>query len=76
MLFRSITSLRRGAVPETLAIKDPREEKDRISLVNELTQIALDPESLDFLISIGSLLSPELQGKLIQFLKQNQDVFA
>ena len=47
-----------------------------MSPVKELTQIALDPESPDCLVNIRSLLSPELQGKLIQFFKQNQDVFA
>ena len=57
-------------------MEDPREEKDIMSLVKELTQIALDPKFPDRLVSIGSLLSPELQGRLIPFLKQNQDVFA
>ena len=47
-----------------------------MSSVEELTQIALDPESPDRLVSIESLLISELQGKLIHFLKQNQDVFA
>ena len=61
---------------KTLTIEDPREEIDEISPVKELTQVALNPGSPDHLVSIGSLLSPELQGKLVQFLQQNQDVFA
>ena len=42
-----VTSLRNDAVSETLAIEDLREEKDRMSLVEELTQIILDPEHPD-----------------------------
>ena len=64
-----VTSLRRGAVPEALTIEDPREEKDRVSPVKELTQVALDHGSPNCLVSIGSLLNPKLQGKLIQFLQ-------
>ena len=44
-----ITSLRRGTVSEALTIEDPREEKDGMSPVEELTQVALglgSPQSL------------------------------
>ena len=37
-----VTSLHRGTVPETLTIEVPREEKDGMSPVEELTQVALD----------------------------------
>ena len=60
-----VTSLRKGIVPEALTIEDPREERDGMSPVEELTQVALDPRSPDRLVSIGSLLNSELQGKLI-----------
>ena len=55
-----VTSLRRGAVPKALTIEDPRGEKDGMSLVEELTQVALDPRSPDRLINIGSLLNSKL----------------
>ena len=63
-----VTSLRNGTMLEALTIEDPREEKDGMSPVEELTQVALDPGSSDRLVSIGSLLNPKLQGKLIHFL--------
>ena len=55
-----ITSLRRGTVPEALTIEDPREEKDGMSPIEELTQVALNPGSPDRLVSIGSLLNLKL----------------
>ena len=64
-----LTSLNRGAVPEALTIEDLREEKDKMSPVEELTQVDLDPGSPNCLVSIRSLLDSELQGKLIQFLQ-------
>ena len=64
-----VTSLYKDAVSETLAIEDLREEKDWMSPVEELTQIILNPEHSDRLVSIGSLLEPGLQGKLIQFCR-------
>ena len=70
-----VTYLCKGALPETLAVEDPNEEKDGMSPIEELTQIALNPKSPDHFVSIRSLLSPKLQGILVQ-LKQNQDVFA
>ena len=63
-----VTSLHRGTVPKALTVEDPREEKDGMSLVEEHIQVALDPGSPDRLVSIGSLLNPKLQRKLIQFL--------
>ena len=39
-----------------LAVEYPREEKDGMSPVEELTQIALDSKSPDRLVSIRSLL--------------------
>ena len=44
--------------------------------VEELTQIVLDPQEPNRVISIGSLLEPNLQAELARFLWQNQDVFA
>ena len=62
-----VTSLYREAVPEIMTVEDPREKKDGMSPVEELTQVALSPRFLDHLVSIGSLLNPELQVKLVQF---------
>ena len=63
---------------ETLNVEemDPRGEKEGMSLVEELTQIILDPERPDQFISVSSLLEPEPLAKLTRFLRQNQDVFA
>ena len=55
---------------------DPREEKNRASPVQELTQITLDPYTPNRVVSIGSLLEPELRGELARFLRQNEDIFA
>ena len=54
---------------------DLRGEKG-VSLVEELVQIVLDLHDPDRVVSIGSLLEPDLQTDLIRFLRQNQDVFA
>ena len=53
----------------------------RVEALNvELTQIAMDVELPDQFVSVSSLLELELeldlQERLIQFLKQNQDIFA
>ena len=63
---------------EALNVKemDPREEEQgRMSSIEELTKIILDPEHPDQFVNVGSLLEPKLQEKLIQFLRKNQDVF-
>ena len=70
------TSLHGEIRLETLTIEDSRDEKDGMSPVEDIVQIVLDPDFPDRLVGIGSLLSPELQEKLVQFLRENQDVFA
>ena len=54
---------------------DPRKEKDGVSPIEELTQVTLDPHIPDWIVSIGSLLKPELHKEMIQFLIKNQDIF-
>ena len=73
-----VTFLHRDAIPETLTIEeiDLRGQKDRTCPVEELIQIVMDLERPDRSVSIGSLLEPELRGKLTQFLRQNNDIFA
>ena len=39
---------------------DPMGEKEGMSLVEELTQIVLDPQELDRVVSVGSLLELDL----------------
>ena len=53
-----VTSLHKDAISETLAVEDPKVAKDGMSPIEELTQIILDPEHPDRLVSIGSLLEP------------------
>ena len=55
-----VTSLCKNAVSETLSVEemDPRGEKERMSLDEELTQLVLDFERLNRSISICSLLEP------------------
>ena len=48
---------------------DPRGEKNGVSLIEELIQIVLDPQELDQVVSIGSLLEPGLQAELTRFLR-------
>ena len=47
-----------------------------MSPVEDIVQIVLDPKLPDRLVGVGSLLRPDLQKELVQFLRQNQDVFA
>ena len=70
------TSLRRETKAKTLAIEDPRDQRDKMSSVEDIVQIVLDPELPDRLVGIGSLLEPELWEDLVRFLRQNQNVFA
>ena len=46
---------------------DPRKPKEGISLVEELTQLVLDPQEPDRVVSIGSLLEPGLLAELARF---------
>ena len=59
------TSLPGEIKPETLTIKDPRDEKDGMSPVEDIVQIILDPGFPDRLVGIRSLLRLELQEKLV-----------
>ena len=61
-----VTSLRKNAIAEALNVEemDPRGDKEGVSPVEELVQIALDPQEPDRVISIGSLLEPSLQADL------------
>ena len=72
-----VSSMRKDAISEALNFKgmNPREEKNRASPVEELTQITLDPCTPDRVVSIGSLLESDLRAELAQFLRQNQDIF-
>ena len=54
---------------------DPREEKNRVSLVEEHTQITLNPRTPYRVVNIGSLLEPNLRAELAWFLRYNQDIF-
>ena len=53
-----VTSLRKNAVAEALNVKelDSREEKEGVSMVEELTQLVLDPKKPYRVVSIGSFL--------------------
>ena len=55
---------------------DPRDNKDEVSPMEELSQVPLDSKFSDRYISVGSLLEPELRENLVQFLRKNQDIFA
>ena len=55
---------------------DPRGKKEGVSPVEELTQLVLDPQEPDRVVSIHSLLEPGLLVELTRFLQQIQDVFA
>ena len=50
---------------------DPRGEKEGMSSVEELTQLVIDPQEPDWVVSICSLLEPDLQAELARFLQQN-----
>ena len=70
------TSLCREIRTEALAIEDSRDEMDGMSPIEDIVQIDLDPRFPDRLVGIGSLLKHDLREDLVQFLRQNQDVFA
>ena len=63
------TSLRLKIKTETLAIEDPRDERDGMSPVEDIVQIILDPRLPDHLVGIGLLLKHDLQKDLVQFLR-------
>ena len=65
MLFRS------NATFETLNVEevDLREEKEGVSLAEELTHIILDPGRPDWFVRIKSFQELEHRVKLIQFLR-------
>ena len=66
-----VSSLCKDTVPEVLNIEemDPKEQEDRVSLVEELTQLTLDPQFPDWVVSIGSLLKHELCERLVKLLR-------
>ena len=72
-----VTSLRKSAIFETLNVEemDPREEKEEVSPIEELTYVTLDLRRPYRFINIDSLLNLGLQAELTQFLRQNEDVF-
>ena len=61
-----VSSLRRDTVSEALNIEemDLREEKHRVSLVEELTQMILDSQIPDRVVNVDSLLEPKLRERL------------
>ena len=54
---------------------DPKDAIDWTTLVEDLVPIALDDKIFDQVVYVGFLLDAGHRGKLIQFLKKNQDVF-
>ena len=63
---------------ESLNVEEryPRDDNDRVSLVEDLVPVVLDDQLPDQVIYIDPLLNSELHKGLVQLLKENRDVFA
>ena len=72
-----VSFLRKNVLSKSLSVEelDPKDNSDRASLVKELVPIVLNDELPDRVIFVNSLLNPKPRKGLIQFLRENQDVF-
>ena len=72
-----VSSRKKNSVSKSLSVEelDLRDDGNTASSVEELVTIVLNGELLDRVIYVGSLLDPKLLEGLIQFLRENQDVF-
>ena len=57
-------------------MKKEEEEKKKGLVVEETMAVLVDPNNLPRTVLVGNLLPEEEKQELIEFLKQNLDVFA
>ncbi|XP_059669890.1 uncharacterized protein LOC132315551 [Cornus florida] len=72
-----VASLKEKRQEEALIVDEVEEnEQDRAKPIEDLVEICLNDTDITKKVKIGSLLPSDFTNILIQFLKQNQDVFA
>ncbi|XP_059664078.1 uncharacterized protein LOC132309830 [Cornus florida] len=72
-----VASLREKKQQEALVVEEIEEqERDRAKSIEDLVEICLNDNGVTKKVKIGYLLPLDFMNTLVQFLRQNQDVFA